>query len=473
MISKVIKFLASLKLAFFILILIAVISSIGTFVEARYDAAAASKLVYRTWWMGVILGVLAINLIAVMVDRWPWKQRHGPFLAAHIGILMMMLGFVVTSYGVGFFGWKVVEPGIDGTMRIGIGESNRFVTLPLTDLQIWSSFDGDKYSKMIDQPVDFFLDHPKDHPLEVQLMEGPLKVVDYIPYALPQRQVLAADSDRAGSAVRFQIANQMVNVSEWIVQNKPTDVVPYDLGPAKVYLGKAPEVGTGEYAIYLEPLYDQSSAGKMKYTLFDKENPHKIKKGILSESESLSTGWMGLELKLLRYLPRAQQTWDFRNMDRPTPLTTAAINVEFLGKNHWVQLNDVVKFFTENGVYIVTYSNRRVDVGFPITLKKFEVGRYQGTLRAASYESLVDVPEKGEVLISMNDPLKKNGLTFYQASFQEGPTGEPVASILSVNHDPGRWLKYLGCLIMSIGVVWLFVNKRKSARAMAPKDGVL
>ncbi len=59
-----------------------------------------------------------------------------------------------------------------------------------------------------------------------------------------------------------------------------------------------------------------------------------------------------------------------------------------------------------------------------------------------------------EQLISMNEPLKYKGLTIYQASFQE-ENGQPVASIFSVNQDPGRWVKYLGSLIMTIGIVLL------------------
>jgi hypothetical protein len=72
----------------------------------------------------------------------------------------------------------------------------------------------------------------------------------------------------------------------------------------------------------------------------------------------------------------------------------------------------------------------------------------------------------------MNEPLKYRGLTFYQASFQQDTDGTPIASILSVNYDPGRWIKYLGSLILTLGTVLLFYNKRKAARASAPAKGL-
>ena len=81
-------------------------------------------------------------------------------------------------------------------------------------------------------------------------------------------------------------------------------------------------------------------------------------------------------------------------------------------------------------------------------------------MRAASYESEVNVPELGDLVISMNEPLKHEGLTFYQASFHEDDAGRPIASVLSVNKDPGRFLKYLGSLLIVLGSIVLFYFKR-------------
>ena len=172
-------------------------------------------------------------------------------------------------------------------------------------------------------------------------------------------------------------------------------------------------------------------------------------------------------------MDKAEEAFEFKKLERPTPLTTSAIQVRFKDKSYWVQVNDVLKIFTENSAYILTYGNKRIDLGFDLRLEKFEIGRYEGTMRAASYQSLVSTPDGQKTLISMNEPLKYQGLTFYQASFQEGPEGQPIASILSVNYDPGRWLKYLGSLIITLGVIWLFYQKRKAARAQAPQKGVI
>ena len=86
-------------------------------------------------------------------------------------------------------------------------------------------------------------------------------------------------------------------------------------------------------------------------------------------------------------------------------------------------------------------------------------------MRAASYESDVKVIKEGvegkKTTISMNEPLKYNGFTFYQSSFQQDEMGRPTMSILSVNHDPGRPWKYLGSLLIVLGIIHLFYFKRK------------
>lgn len=429
-----------MKLAVSIIIGLALLTSIGTFVEAKYDAYAAKKLVYDTWYMYGIMGALVVNLTAVMLDRLPWKKRHVAFVLAHIGIIILLAGSYLTF-----------KYGLDGSMRIGIGESNSLVQTAETDVVVYTSFDGDRYSKTFEQEVDFFLNPPStEKPFVVPAYNDELKIVDYRKYVVPSKKIVEGEKGQAGAGVRFQLQNPNVNVVEWLVQKKPDTLAVHNFGPAQIYLGAAPPEGRGANEIYLTP-----EAGGVHYVVFQKDQAKPLKKGFLKEGDVFDPGYkMALNFRLLRYLPVAKEDWDMQEFEYPTPMTTAAVKILFKGKEHWVLLNDMVKLFTDNSVYLLTYGNRRTDIGFKIHLKDFKVDRYQGTLRAMSYESLVEVPELGEYLISMNEPLKWKGLTFYQASFQE-EEGRMVASVLSVNHDPGRFLKYLGSLIISLGIVFL------------------
>jgi hypothetical protein len=452
--KKLVRRLASLKLAVLIILLLSALIAAGTIVEARYDATAASKLVYRTPWMYFIMALLVTNLTAVLVDRWPWRRQHLPFIFAHIGIIILLGGAVVSM------NW-----GLDGSMRVPIHESNHRATVPITDLTVYASFDGQSFTKLFEKEVDFFKTSPIEKPLSIPVDDGEIRIVDYQPYALTSSKVVASHFAHAGAAVRFQIENPHINVNDWIIQKHEKDQAVKKLGPAKVHLvSQFPKTPRDENEIYLRP---QESS--VSYLIFYK-NSRAPKSGVLREGETAATGWMNLQLKLLRYLPKAEMKWEFQTVERPTELTTSAIKVIFGDKEHWLALDDVYKLFTNKAVYFISYANRQVDLGFEVRLKEFEIGRYQGIQKASSYQSLVEIPGYGEKMISMNEPLKYKGLTVYQASFQEDESGVPVASIFSVNYDPGRPLKYGGSLIIVSGVILLFYNRRKTARALGPKD---
>ncbi|MBL7555678.1 MAG: cytochrome c biogenesis protein ResB [Bdellovibrionaceae bacterium] len=446
MYKKVLKFLASIKLAVIVIIGIATLTAIGTFVESKYDAATAKKLVYDSIYMNIVMGVFAVNLIAVMVDRWPWKLRHISFIFAHVGILCIMAGQLITN-----------QFGIDGSMRVGIGDENRFVSLPKTDITVYSSYDGTNYSKIFENEVDFFRSPPTpEKPFSVYKDQIGIKFTNYYPYAVASRETIASDNQKLGSGIRFQISNGQANFIEWLVQRNPTHVVSIDLGPLRVHFGTIPLAGMGVNEIYMKV-----EGNKIRYALFSKDQIDPKNEGTIEEGQAVPTGWMGLELRILRFLPKAEEKWKVEPRPVPTPLTTEAVEVEFQGKTkHWMLINDTVKFFADDAVFFVSYGNRRFDIGFPIYLNQFHMEKYQGTARAMSYRSVVSIKDLGEREISMNEPLKHNGLTIYQASFQDGPMGQPVASIFSINKDPGRWLKYLGSLIMTLGIIFLFYFKR-------------
>ena len=59
----------------------------------------------------------------------------------------------------------------------------------------------------------------------------------------------------------------------------------------------------------------------------------------------------------------------------------------------------------------------------------------------------------------MNNPLKYDGFTFYQASYFK--VGEQHGSVLSANIDPGRPFKYLGSILLVLGSLWHYYLRRK------------
>ncbi|NJM10155.1 MAG: cytochrome c biogenesis protein ResB, partial [Bdellovibrionaceae bacterium] len=212
--DRIIKFLASLKFAVVIILAIAVISTVGTIYEAIYmEAEIAQKLVYHSIYMYITLGLLCATLIAVMIDRWPWKQHHAGFVLAHIGIIILLIGALMTK-----------EWGIDGTMAFNIGEQKRHVTVKDRDLIVFGSFDGAAMKNIYQSEVEFLTDPPSpDKPYVVQLGQDQLKFVEYYHFAYRDAEILPSDLERDGPAIRFQLENPNVNMTEWLRRESKRD----------------------------------------------------------------------------------------------------------------------------------------------------------------------------------------------------------------------------------------------------------
>ena len=94
---------------------------------------------------------------------------------------------------------------------------------------------------------------------------------------------------------------------------------------------------------------------------------------------------------------------------------------------------------------------------YSLKLKKFAHDRYPGTEIAKNYSSsvlLLDDEKKTsrDALIYMNHPLRYRGDTFYQAGFDDNDT----TTIFQVVHNPAVVTPYLGCILVSVGLIFQF-----------------
>jgi len=113
---------------------------------------------------------------------------------------------------------------------------------------------------------------------------------------------------------------------------------------------------------------------------------------------------------------------------------------------------------------------------FALHLIDFKFDRYRGTQTAKNYSSklrLVD-PEKGqdrEVIVSMNEPLRHRGETFYQADFDKKTE---KTTYLQVVRNPGWLIPYISCAMVSLGMLIHFGIALNSfvRKASGRKQGV-
>ncbi len=110
----VVRASASLELAVVLVVLCATVLAWGTIVESQNGAAVARFGIYGAWWFVLLNVLLALNVLAATVIRFPWKRRQSGFLLTHLGILVLLAGALVTFLG-----------GVDSQLEIFEGEAAR------------------------------------------------------------------------------------------------------------------------------------------------------------------------------------------------------------------------------------------------------------------------------------------------------------------------------------------------------------
>jgi hypothetical protein len=123
--GRAFRLLASLRLSVVVMVTIGAICAYATFYEVSHGTPAVQRDVYQTSWFALLLGLLGLNVLAAMVSRWPWSKHHVGFLAAHVGILLILSGSVVSLYR-----------GLDSSMALYEGETSDRVSLVEPSLQI-------------------------------------------------------------------------------------------------------------------------------------------------------------------------------------------------------------------------------------------------------------------------------------------------------------------------------------------------
>lgn len=474
--------LISLKTAVTIISLLTLSLMMATFIESAYGTKTAQHYVYRAVWFYCILAALGMNILAVAISRYPWKAKHTPFLMAHAGILMILFGSAITA-----------TKGLDGSMRLTEGEVSSAVEL---ESQVLSINRGDAVQTY---PMPWLPEQAVASFKPIVFSDLGVQVDRFIPNAEAKVSFLPVDDSsvnvsekdsatRTGSAIRIKILGApMGGAPEFWLWNGDVAWSTQRLGPAR-FLIRSDDQKDLNLEQSLKGLdlnspearfdFVVAKNGQLRYETISIRGEKKSGLVKLNPDEPtlINPGWrMPIQVQVKKFIVRAQNKTDFvpslsgsEAGNAPMPAIRLSLISEpsiFL----WLGLGDRADLALPNEKVSVGYYPKRVTLPFAIRLKQFEVKNDPGTQNAASYSSDVQVVktfQKDETElqnlpthnISMNEPLKESFYTFYQASFiPDFPRA--VTSVLTVNHDPGRSLKYWGSLLLVLGSLLLFAMK--------------
>lgn len=93
------EFLASLQLAVVLIVVFAAVLVWATFLDHFHGDSSKAVVfgIYGTRWFAGLNALLGINVLAAALIRFPWKRSQTGFLITHAGILVLMLGALLTA----------------------------------------------------------------------------------------------------------------------------------------------------------------------------------------------------------------------------------------------------------------------------------------------------------------------------------------------------------------------------------------
>ncbi len=219
---KVFNFLASLKLAVILLVFFAAMLSWATFYESSTSTEEAQRLIYKTQWFDFFLFLLGLNVACSALSRLPWKKHHTGFVLTHTGIIIILIGSLITR-----------KYGIEGTLRLQEGESASHIRLgeialsvSVPRLNVRENFDP------------WFVEGGIPKNKEIRYQIGETDLVCYVDnyYFNPRTVEHVSKADEGNPAVQIafsQTGDSRSVQPHWLMAGN-TDRNALDLGMAKV-----------------------------------------------------------------------------------------------------------------------------------------------------------------------------------------------------------------------------------------------
>jgi hypothetical protein len=259
---------------------------------------------------------------------------------------------------------------------------------------------------------------------------------------------------------------------------------------------------------------------QLVYRVWQQKLARVVAAGPLKVNEPVTTWSMGggqatWQMTLARYIPETKPDERFQVLSLPFDKddtsrgSTRRIKVRVSWRDgqeqkqneFWLKQNAPPPWQSAAGVQVeetqladgskisATFRVKETHIGFKMRLDAFDLQVDPGSPMASNYTSNVTVfpntdqkgkaaPADGEsaksYIITMNAPLdypdpKGRTLRFFQENYIPPSGREPLGSIFRVNYDPGRWIKYLGCAGIVLGIFTMFYMRAYFFKQVKPR----
>lgn len=153
------------------------------------------------------------------------------------------------------------------------------------------------------------------------------------------------------------------------------------------------------------------------------------------------------------------------DVDQPSAIVTLYDGDDRLGEFLLSTVGTVrpIRLEVDGQTWVVSLRFKETHLPYTLQLVDFRHDKFTGTTTPMNYSSTMhlDVPESGEsrdAFIKMNQPLRYDQKAFFQSGFfQQSALNRNLGTVLQVADNPGAWVPYLSCVIVTVGLCMHFI----------------
>ncbi|MEI7503197.1 MAG: cytochrome c biogenesis protein ResB, partial [Paludibacter sp.] len=440
----------------------------ATFAESSHGTPYAKEIVYGALWFELLLSLLIINMIGSIFRYNLINRKKWSVLLFHLAFICILIGSAVTRYF-----------GSEGTMHLRQGETSNEISSDKTAVKIVAEYNGLKTEKATKVAFSATGSNVFSETLSVGGKTVTVENEMFVPNA---EETIVADgqgepavsiflmsgADQSSNITLFGDEKSVVGATSFaFVGNKDTADILFSVNKDNLYFKST------------QPI---SKTGMVASGMIDRKNAISITLGDLCLAEQNIVYRVDKMVFMIQgFIPKAKKALTPVNMEgeKGGMAQNGSDALVFkISNGDGAKKINVMSSESQNGIPVtcelngvkvsVSYGTYNQKLPFSISLRKFELERYTGSMSPSSYASEITVTDtemKSErpFRIYMNNILNYRGYRFFQSSYDQDEMG----TILSVNHDYwGTLITYIGYLLMLIGMTFTLFSKNSRFSAL-------
>ncbi len=448
-INKVWSFIISMRVMLVLVAIYAIAIAVATFIENDYGTETAWAVVFKTRWFELLQILLAINLIGNIIKFKVYKVKKLPSFIFHVGFLVTLIGAALTRY-----------MGYEGVMHIREGDSVNRMLSSEAFLQTKVKKDNLEY---LNERVIFLSYMGNNSFKQVIDVDGEDVIVTYKDFIKSAIQA-AVETPNGKPVVSVVVTTPSGPETFFIKDNDFTEI-----GPFTFYLNREPDISKRYIHIYQKDdnFYFRSNRDVDWFRMADQkkgslkaDREHKFESKMLYTIDGVNFVPKEVLKKGVVKIVSKEKESDKVDLKTQDGLSALIVNVEYKDQVREVALVGMGQRFKGYPTNIeiddldltLEWGSKELYLPFSLKLEDFVMDKYAGSMSPSSYKSnvIVEDPDNGVNMpyeIYMNNTLTYGGFKFFQSSYDQDEQG----TILSVNHDPGKWPTYLGYTLLGLG----------------------